>query len=156
MAGVDIKYKDATIATIQGGGSKTLKTGGKYCEDDITVDYVKEGITPTGTKVISANGTYDVTQYASANVNVSAEAPTLITKSITENGTYTAEDDGADGYSEVTVDVPSGIPIDGGSLTPLVFGIDSDGFYFSDNTNDETPVAFGRDSGGIYCAGGAT
>lgn len=85
-----------------------------------------------------------------------AVQPTLISKQIAENGTYTAEDDGADGYSEVTVDVPSGIPIDGGSLTPLVFGIDSDGFYFSDNTNDETPVAFGRDSGGIYCAGGAT
>lgn len=80
----------------------------------------------------------------------------LIDKEITENGTYTAKEEGADGYSEVTVDVPSGIPIDGGSLTPLVFGIDSDGFYFSDNTNDETPVAFGRDSGGIYCAGGAT
>ena len=32
-------------------------------------------------------------------------APTLITKQITENGTYTAADDNADGYSEVTVNV---------------------------------------------------
>lgn len=32
---------------------------------------------------------------------------TLITKTITENGTYSASDDNADGYSEVTVDVPS-------------------------------------------------
>ncbi len=32
---------------------------------------------------------------------------TLITKTITENGTYSAEDDDADGYSEVTVNVPS-------------------------------------------------
>lgn len=32
---------------------------------------------------------------------------TLITKSITANGTYSAEDDNADGYSEVTVNVPS-------------------------------------------------
>lgn len=32
---------------------------------------------------------------------------TLITKSITENGTYSASDDSADGYSEVTVNVPS-------------------------------------------------
>lgn len=31
----------------------------------------------------------------------------LITKVITENGTYSAEDDDVDGYSEVTVDVPS-------------------------------------------------
>ena len=31
--------------------------------------------------------------------------PTLITKQITENGTYTAADDNADGYSEATVNV---------------------------------------------------
>lgn len=33
-------------------------------------------------------------------------SPTLITKSITANGTYDAEDDNADGYSSVTVNVP--------------------------------------------------
>lgn len=33
---------------------------------------------------------------------------TLITKTITANGTYSAEDDDADGYSSVTVNVPSG------------------------------------------------
>ena len=33
---------------------------------------------------------------------------TLITKTITANGTYNASSDGADGYSEVTVNVPSG------------------------------------------------
>lgn len=32
---------------------------------------------------------------------------TLVTKSITANGTYDAEDDNADGYSSVTVNVPS-------------------------------------------------
>lgn len=32
---------------------------------------------------------------------------TLVTKTITENGTYTATDDDADGYSEVTVNVPT-------------------------------------------------
>lgn len=36
--------------------------------------------------------------------------PTLITKSITANGTYTASDDGADGYDEVSVNVPSTTP----------------------------------------------
>lgn len=33
---------------------------------------------------------------------------TLITKTITENGTYLATDDNVDGYSSVTVNVPSG------------------------------------------------
>ena len=35
---------------------------------------------------------------------------TLITKSITSNGTYDAEDDGADGYSSVTVNVQVEVP----------------------------------------------
>ena len=34
--------------------------------------------------------------------------PTLIAKSITQNGTYLAQDDNADGYSEVSVDVEGG------------------------------------------------
>lgn len=108
MAGVDIKYKDSSLATIRGGGTKILKTKGQYCEDDITVEYVKEGITPSGTKEISANGTYDVTQYAQAQVNVSAPTPTLVTKNITANGTYNASGDNADGYTAVTVAVPVG------------------------------------------------
>lgn len=35
------------------------------------------------------------------------ESATLITKEITANGTYNAIDDGADGYSTVTVAIPS-------------------------------------------------
>lgn len=108
MAGVDIKYKNSSLATIQGGGTKILKTKGQYCEDNITVEYVKEGITPSGTKEISANGTYDVTQYAQAQVNINASAPTLVTKNIIQNGTYNASGDNADGYSAVTVAVPVG------------------------------------------------
>lgn len=39
---------------------------------------------------------------------IKGEESTLITKSITENGTYNAQDDNADGYSEVTVNVSGG------------------------------------------------
>ena len=108
MAGVTIGYKGSTIATIQGTGSKTLLTEGKYCEDDITVDYVQEsggGITPTGTKSITTNGTHDVTNYASASVNVQ---PNVTSKSVTANGTYNAASDNVDGYSSVSVNVPVG------------------------------------------------
>lgn len=66
----------------------------------------KGGITPSGTIEITENNkTYDVTNYASANVNVPSQTPNLVTKEITENGTYNASDDGADGYSSVTVNV---------------------------------------------------
>lgn len=66
------------------------------------------GITPTGTIEITENGTHNVTNYASANVAVPTGGASLGTKSITANGTYSAEDDNLDGYSEVTVNVPTG------------------------------------------------
>ena len=43
-------------------------------------------------------------------------SPTLITKSITQNGTYNASSDNADGYSQVTVNVSGG----GGGDVPLL------------------------------------
>lgn len=36
-------------------------------------------------------------------------APTLVSKTISTNGSYSAQDDNADGYSSVTVNVPTGI-----------------------------------------------
>lgn len=44
MADVEIKYKGAVIATLDETGTKTLKTSGKYCEDDITVSYTKSAV----------------------------------------------------------------------------------------------------------------
>ena len=41
MADVEIKYKGASIAALDASGTKTLKTAGKYCEDDIAVSYTK-------------------------------------------------------------------------------------------------------------------
>lgn len=39
MADVNIKYKGKTIAEMDSSGSKTLHTGGSYCEADIVVEY---------------------------------------------------------------------------------------------------------------------
>lgn len=75
------------------------------------IESIQTGITPTGTKQVSiiSNGTTieDVANYASAEitVNVPSGSATLVTKSITENGTYSASSDNADGYSSVTVNV---------------------------------------------------
>lgn len=68
-------------------------------------------IRPQGTKSITSNGTgIDVSAYATADVSVQAPSPTLITKSITANGTYNASSDSADGYSSVTVSVSGSSP----------------------------------------------
>lgn len=78
---------------------------------------IETGIIPTGTKQIAANGTHDVTQYASANVQVpntyvAADEGKVVSNgalvaqtgtTITQNGTYdTTEND------EVTVNVSGG------------------------------------------------
>lgn len=67
-----------------------------------------EYIIPSGEIEITANGNYNVTDKASAKVNVPAKQ--LGTKTITKNGTYKATDDNLDGYSQVTVET-SGVDI---------------------------------------------
>ena len=62
-----------------------------------------EYIIPNGEININSNGTYDVTDKSSANVNIPEKV--LGTKTITSNGTYKAVDDNLDGYSEVEVNL---------------------------------------------------
>ena len=43
MADITISYKGSNIATMSTSGTKTLKTAGTYCEDDIEITYVSPG-----------------------------------------------------------------------------------------------------------------
>jgi len=42
MADVTLKYKGATIGELSESGSKTIETAGKFCEDDILLEYVSK------------------------------------------------------------------------------------------------------------------
>ena len=75
----------------------------------VTVQSIpNEYIVPSGEIEFTQNGTYDVTDKASAKVNIKEKV--LGTKTITSNGTYKAIDDSLDGYSEVEV-ATSGVDI---------------------------------------------
>ena len=41
MSDLTIKYKNQPITELSESGTKTLKTAGKYCEGDISVEYSK-------------------------------------------------------------------------------------------------------------------
>lgn len=41
MADLTIKFKGQPILEMTESGTKTLKTAGKYCEDDISIEYAK-------------------------------------------------------------------------------------------------------------------
>jgi hypothetical protein len=43
MADVEIKYNNATIASLNDSGTEVLETNGTYLTDDITVEYTKSG-----------------------------------------------------------------------------------------------------------------
>lgn len=95
---------------------KILKVGANGWEVGEKSGYMP---VPTATKQITENGTYDVTDYASAVVNISGGGggAILIQKTITQNGTYDPADDNADGYSEVIVSVSTPMVIYNNSRT---------------------------------------
>lgn len=106
MSDLSIKYKNAEIATLSASGTKTLKTKGMYCEDDITVQYTKPAAETftTEEKTVSPTESLQEVTPTSANalskVTVNPISSTYVGSGITKNPTPTA--------SGATVTIPSG------------------------------------------------
>lgn len=77
------------------------------------------GITPSGTKTITTNGSHDVTAYATASVSVPASAVDSGSVSISSNGTHDVI-----GYATASVSVPASA-VDSGSVTLTTNGTHS-------------------------------
>lgn len=100
----------AAILALSGGGivpagELDITENGTY---DVTqyasADVDVEGTTPTGTLEISVNGEYDVSAYANADVDVpTGTVPTGVIE-IDENGVYDVSQ-----YASADVDVPTGV-----------------------------------------------
>lgn len=101
--------------------------------DTVTADKLLSGYTAHDASGAQIMGTYSgggteagtVTQDADGYLVLDDDVPagpTLITKSITANGTYNASSDSADGYSSVTVNVSggggTGLVYESGTYTP--------------------------------------
>lgn len=60
---------DVDSLSVTENGTYTAQTGHAY--NPVTVNVPQSGIVPTGTSAITANGIYDITNFASVDVNVS-------------------------------------------------------------------------------------
>ena len=109
-------YSDVPAVTLPktGGGTASFTdvTDTTAAAADVAAGkyfYTASGVRTLGTGS-GGGGTGGITQDQDGYLVLSPDGdlPTLITKTITQNGTYDAEDDNADGYSSVTVNVSGG------------------------------------------------
>lgn len=108
--GVNVSYKGSVITSFDSDASKILNTAGKFMEDNILIEStIPSGyIVPTGTINIAAEGTYNVTNYASAVVDIPSDVNNQNkTVTPTTSQQVISPDSGYSGLGTVTVEAIS-------------------------------------------------
>ena len=111
MADLTIKYKGQPIVEMTDTGTKTLKTAGKYCEDDMSVEYSKPaggvdmGITGATVgqiaKITAVDDMGKPAAWEAVDMPTTLPNPNALTFTGAVTGSY-------DGSEPVTVNIPSG------------------------------------------------
>ena len=70
MADVEIKYNNATIASLNDSGTEVLETNGTFLTDDITVEYTKSGGGGVETSLITNTNPTCKFYYEDASCNI--------------------------------------------------------------------------------------
>lgn len=148
---VNIKYKNNSIATMSGTGTKTLKTSGKYCEGDIIVENTKESRSgaenvewhqcPEAVRNYLANVTYGPSDYSTSQIANYAPATAVVSNTKPIGKTV----DGTTYYNEVPNKLT---PFAGGGAAGTLKPLDALRWL---NTPQAANV---RDLGGWACDGG--
>lgn len=101
----ELSLQEKTVSPSQ--GTQTIRPDSDYYGlSKVTVNPIPDiYVLPVGIKYVKENGTWDVKNYASVNVDVPSTTPKLQEKTAIANGEITA-DNGYDGLSKVVVDIP--------------------------------------------------
>lgn len=91
MSDITIDYKGSTIATINSSGTTTLGTSGKWCEDDITLTYVRPD---GGSSSYIGTNPVKIADYAAQTVALSSTSFATWTPSTTATDIYASSNSG--------------------------------------------------------------
>lgn len=111
---------------------QSIPTGHSFSEADEGKVVSSGALVSQGIMSVSVNSVYDTTLFS--EVNVSIPEATLVSKTISENGTYYPADDGADAFSQVVVSVSGGSD----SNYNIVVGASSGVIHDFENTKIES------------------
>jgi len=128
MSDITVAYKNETILTMDASGSKDLLTQGKYCEDDITISYVKPGGGATILTAIDA-----ITSYLETNGFVLSE----FAVQTPESGEYFEVPHLLGRVPELVLAFNKDLHVET-TLTGYQLGCAANGYYGVDNNNNRT------------------